>query len=282
MKKILIYSLLCLCAAKQLKGQESVLFKIKYSPDKNYNSKVSINMNCKANLAGDTAVINKFKSQGITQPLSVIMDMAMVGNIKTGTKGVDKNFPVKIDYNFDHLNMTLNGNEMPVPQDKLKAATIIYGHAGTDGKLKADSINGKSKDTSEKAVTQLLNSIQNKIIFPDHPMRVGDTFTQNLPLNLPIAGNTMDANSKAVYKLTNITDGVAYFDIQQSMDITIPVAGATIIMTGKGSGKLVYSIKDNFPTDYNSNINLKVTGEIKELRIDATAIMNMEYKYKIN
>jgi hypothetical protein len=281
MKKLFIYALLCLCAY-QTKAQESILFKIKYSPNKNYDSKVTMNMDCNVNLSGDTAMLNKLKSQGMTPPFAVNMEMGMNGNIKSGAVGAGKIFPLQIGFSFDHLNMKVNGNEIPVPTDKMKTTTVIYGHVGANGKLKADSISGQMKDTSEKHVSQLMNSIQNKIIFPDHPMKVGDTFTQDMPMSLPIAGNAMDADSKAVYKLISIANGNAYFDISQSMNMTIPVSGATITMSGTGTGKLVYSIKDNFAMDYTSSINLNVNGTIKTVTIDATALMNLEYKNVIN
>ena len=92
----------------------------------------------------------------------------------------------------------------------------------------------------------------------------------------------MDLNSQVVYKLVSIADGNAYFDVQQSMNMSVPVAGANVNVSGGGPGKLVYSIKDNFATDYSSNINLKVTGSVKTLKIDATMQMNMEYKYTVN
>ena len=96
-----------------------------------------------------------------------------------------------------------------------------------------------------------------------------------------MAGNNMATNAKVVYKLVSIADGNAYFDITQSMDMTIPIKDQSITLKGAGTGKLVYNLKDSFPTDFKSNINLGFNGKINTLEINGTALMNMEYKYDI-
>jgi hypothetical protein len=63
--------------------------------------------------------------------------------------------------------------------------------------------------------------------------------------------------------------------------MTIPVSGSSMTINGTGTGKLVYSIKDNFATDYSTNLVIKISGKIKTLQVDATASLNMDYKYDI-
>jgi len=103
-----------------------------------------------------------------------------------------------------------------------------------------------------------------------------------MPLNIPIAGNSVAATAKATYKLLSISGGYANFDVNQSMDMTVTVKGVAVRLTGSGAGKMVYSIKNNFATEYSTLLNMTVTGSIKTLQINATATMDMEYKYTIN
>jgi len=281
MKKLLYLPLLLLVLKTQ--AQENVVFKIKYMPNHTYAGAITMGMVVHVDLSGDTAVLNKMKKQGLSSPLALNMDMKMDGTTKTGAPGANQAFPINMGFKFDNLSIDLNGNSIPVPTDKLGNGVSIYGHVGADGNIKADSIGGAKKgDTSQAKVAKLMNSIQKNIQFPAHPMKIGETFTQSMPMSIPVGGSNMDLNSQVVYKLVSITDGIANFDVQQSMDMSVPIAGATINVSGTGGGKLVYSIKDNFATDFSSNVNLKVTGQIKTLKIDATAQMNMEYKYTIN
>ncbi|HZY37983.1 MAG TPA: hypothetical protein VFE53_15100 [Mucilaginibacter sp.] len=281
MKKLLYLPLLLLFVKVQ--AQQNVVFKIKYLPNHTYAGAISMGMVVHADLSGDTAVLAKLKSQGLTPPLAMNMDMKMDGTTKTGATGANQAFPITMGFKFDNLSMDLNGNSIPIPTEKLGNGVSVYGHIGADGTIKADSIGGaKAGDTSQEKVAKLMNTIQKHIQFPDHPMKIGETFTQTMPMSIPMGGSNMDLNSQVVYKLVSITDGNANFDVQQSMDMSMPIAGATINISGTGGGKLVYSIKDNFATDYSTNVNLKVTGQVKTLKIDATAQMNMEYKYTIN
>lgn len=282
MKKLIICLLLAF-GIYQLKAQESVTFKMKYSPDKNYDANVNMDMNFKVTLAGDTAIINKLKSQGIAQPMALNMEMTMKGNVKTGPANTSKTFPIAINFHFDKMDMAINGNAIPIPTDKLKSNTTIFGHVGVDGKIKADSIGGgKLKDTSEKAVSQMLNNIQNNIKFPDHPLRVGDTFTQDMPMNIPIAGNNLNASSKTVYKLVSIANGNGYFDVDQSMDMKVPVKNDSITLAGTGKGKVIYNLKESFMTDFTTDMELKFDGKISTLQINGTASMKIEYANTIN
>jgi hypothetical protein len=280
MKKIIFLSLLLFVFKAE--AQESVTFKMAYAPNHNYNGTVNMDMNCNVTLKGDTQITNKLKAQGMTQPLVLSMGMKMNGNIKTGSPGTDGVFPLVMNYKMGQLNINIGGKAIPMPA-QVSSDMNIYGHVGADGKLKADSISGnKMKDTAQKKISQMMNTFQNMVKFPDHPMHIGDTFTQDMPFNIPMAGNNMATNAKAVYKLVSIADGNAYFDVAQSMNVTVPIKGQSITLTGAGTGKLVYDLKSSFPTDYKSSVNLKFNGQIAALTIDGSAVMNMEYKYVIN
>ncbi len=280
MKKIIFLSLLLL--AFKAEAQQSITFKMAYGPNHNYVGTVSMDMNCNVNLKGDTQVTNKLKAQGMAQPLVLSMGTKMNGNTKTGSPAADGVFPLVMNYKMGQLSININGKTIPLPT-QVNSDINIYGHVGADGKLKSDSVSGnKMKDTAQKKVSQMMNTFQNMVKFPDHPMKIGDTFTQDMPFNLPMSGNNMAINAKAVYKLVSIADGNAYFDVQQSMDMTVPIKGQSVTLTGTGTGKLIYDLKNSFPTDLKSSINLKFNGQIDPLTIDGTAVMNMEYKYVIN
>jgi hypothetical protein len=98
---------------------------------------------------------------------------------------------------------------------------------------------------------------------------------------LPISDSKLKIDAKTVYTLTNIADGFAYFDVIPNINISIPIKENTITITGGGSGKMVYSLKDNFATDYNTTFNLKISGLIEKVQIDATVDFQMGYKYTI-
>lgn len=282
MKRIFYLSLLLI--AFKAEAQKGVVFKIKYLPNHTYNGVTTITLNCRVNLSGNDTIISKIQQQGISVPVIADVSVKIKGNIKTGNADGIGTFPMSSKINFDDLNVNVNGKNIPVPIDKIKTTATVYGHVDMSGRLRADSIGGGQKltDTAAEKVTQMMEMVQKSIKFPDRPMKMGETFTQDMPMNLPISGNKINLDSKVIYKLTRIEGGNAYFDVQQSMDFSLPVEGKILNLSGGGTGKMVYSIKDHFATDYETNMDLKFTGEIKTLKIDAGIKMMMEYKYTIN
>ena len=280
MKKIIFMPLLLLFFNAE--AQQSVVFKMKYQPDHSYDAATTLSMNANITLSGDTNIIAKLKSKGVIQPITLNMETSINGSTKTGPADANNNIPITINYKIGQISISFNGKKIDVPQ-KINSDRTIYGHVNAAGTLKSDSISGaKIKDTSSKTASQLINSIQNKIKFPDHPLKVGDTFTQDLPMNIPIGSNDTEADVKVIYKLVKIDGGNAYFDMDQTMNMQLTFKQSPITLTGSGTGKLIYDIRDSFPTDYSSNLNFKFNGKFATLTLDGIAQLNTSYKYTIN
>jgi hypothetical protein len=280
MKKLLYLSLLLV--GLNAEAQKGVVFKMKFLPNHDYNGAVNMTINCKVNLSGDKDVLDKLTAQGITIPVNANVEIKMAGDTKTGARGSNDIFPVTMTYKVDQLAVNLNGKDIPIPIPATATAIAIYGHVGADGKLTADSLGGKKmKDTAQQKMSQMINSLQQRIVFPDRPLHIGDTFTQDMPLGIPLAAN-MKMDAKTVYKLVNISNGNAFFDVTQSMNMAIPVKTETLTLTGSGSGKLIYDIKNSFPVDFKSNMTLKFIGSIEKVAIDAMAQFDIGYKYDIH
>ena len=280
MKKIFLLPLLLLVIKAE--AQQSVVFKMKYLPNRTYDAATTLSMNANITLSGDTNIIAKLKSKGVIQPITLNMETSINGSTKTGPADANNNIPITINYKIGQISISFNGKKIDVPQ-KINSDRTIYGHVNAAGTLKSDSISGaKIKDTSSKTASQLINSIQNKIKFPDHPLKVGDTFTQDLPMNIPIGSNDTEADVKVIYKLVKIDGGNAYFDMDQTMNMQLTFKQSPITLTGSGTGKLIYDIRDSFPTDYSSNLNFKFNGKFATLTLDGIAQLNTSYKYTIN
>lgn len=280
MKKLICLFLIVLAVNAQ--AQKGVIFKMKYQPNHNYTMATGMTMNFDVNLSGNEDIIEKLKAQGFTQPMKANMTMNLSGNTKTGQAAANDIFPMSVTYKFDQMSVKIGDRDIPMPP-KLNTSTTIYGHAGKEGRFKADSISGNGmKDTSEKKITQMMNAIQNKIKFPEKPLHVGDTFTQEMPVSIPITQGEGNTNINATYKLVSIENGLANFDVVQNANIQLNVKGVTLKITGAGTGKLVYSIKNSFPLDYKTTLNLAVDGNISNTIIKGTVTMDGDYKYTID
>jgi hypothetical protein len=267
MKKVLYLALLL--SAVKLQAQQSATFKIKYLPNHTYDGAVNLKAVCHVNLSGNDSLIAKITAKGITLPLAANLDLKMNLSTKTGGAAADQSIPATMKIGFDDLGVELNGNKLPIPLESFGKGVSVVGHFDRDGVFQSDSAGGKAiSDSVALKVKQMTNGFQKNIKFPDHPMKVGETFTQGLPLNLPITDSKLKIDAKTVYTLTSIADGFA-------------IKGNTLTISGGGSGKMVYSLKDNFTTDYAITFNLKINGLIAKMQIDATADFEMGYKYTI-
>jgi hypothetical protein len=283
MRKLCLLALLCF-SLTQLKAQNGVVFKIKYLPNHNYQTSVNMNMKLNVNLNGDTALISKLKSQGITQPVNANLAIGINGNLKTGALGADNTFPLNMDYKVANITVNANGKDVPIPPKATEKDIKIMGHITQDGKIKIDSAEGKKiNDTTEKKMQQMMDMVQKQIQFPDRPLKPGDTFTQGAPTNIPISGdNNIQLNGGVTYKLVSISDGKAYFDMVPNLSLSFKIKTMAINITGTGTGKMVYSIKDNFPLSKDGSFNVKIKVTSNKLNVDGTAVITSNYSCTIN
>ncbi|MGZ3766697.1 MAG: hypothetical protein ACXVA2_18680 [Mucilaginibacter sp.] len=284
MKKICLLLILCISFA-QLKAQDGVVFKIKYLPNHNYQMSVKMGMKITGTVSGDTAIINKLKAEGITQPVSLNMDLGAGGTIKTGAMETGNTFPMNLDFSFNNLDIDIDGKQIPMPAKVTETKVKMSAHVSQDVRIMIDSVMGKKvDDNSQKDMHQMMDMVQKQIKFPDKAMKPGDTFTQSMPLNLPVKGTgaNMQMTAGVTYKLVSISDGKAYFDLVPNLDMNMTVKGFTLNMSGTGGGKLVYSIKDNFPISKEVTFDMKIKVTSSKFNVDGRASVTSSVTTSIN
>ncbi len=286
MKKIYLYALLCL-SFTQLKAQDGVVFKVKYLPNHNYQASIKVGVKLNLTIAGDSSILSKLSSMGITQPVQADAELGMGGNMKTGAMESDKSFPLNIDYKINNISVSASGKQLPIPPKVTEMDIKVTAHVGQDGKFKIDSAMGKKiVDTTEKQMKQMkqmMDLVQKQIQFPDKPMKPGDSFTQGMPMNIPIsAGNNMQMNAGVTYKLVSISDGKAYFDMVPNFSMDFKMKEVSVSFSGTGTGKMVYSIKDNFPLSKEGTVNMVIKVNAGKVNVDGTAVITSNYTGTIN
>jgi hypothetical protein len=243
-----------------------------------------MDMKIDANLSGDTAIINKLSSQGITQPVNAHIALGINGNMKTGALGGDQTFPLNMDYKISNITVNANGKEVPIPPKATEKDIKIMGHVNQDGQLKIDSAAGKKMtDSTERKMQQMMDLVQKQIKFPDRPLKPGDSFTQSSPMNIPMGSdNNIKMEGGITYKLVSISAGKAYFDMVPNFSMDFKVKTVSINVTGTGTGKMVYSIKDNFPLSKEGTFNMKIKIVSNKLNVDGSAVITSNYSCTIN
>ncbi|MDO3626747.1 hypothetical protein [Mucilaginibacter sp. BT774] len=284
MKKIYLIAFICM-GFTQLWAQQGVVFKIKYLPSHNYQSNISVDMKINATVSGDQQILDKLKEQGITQPVDANLSIALGGMMKTGALASDNSMPMNMDYKISNISLSANGKQFPIPPKATEKDIKASGHISQDWKIKLDSANGKAVgDTAQKKMQQMMNMVQKQIQFPDKPLKPGDSFTQGAPMNIPIGkdGTSAKIDAGVTYKLVRIADGKAYFDMIPNFSLNVQVKNISVDMSGTGTGKMVYSIKDNFPLSKEGNITMKIKVTSPKINVDGTAVITSKYDCTIN
>lgn len=200
----------------------------------------------------------------------------IIAEISTGrATGNPVIFPVVIRYSNVLSQQSLNEKALPARQNQLYGH-YIFGKSDATGNLKLDSIAGMEiNDGVKAAVIRMVNKLQQQIAFPDKPMNIGDIFSQEVPVSVPIPGVDAQFKVKVTYKLTAIDNGIAQFAIDQSGNINFHSKQKDMYLTGigdgKGSGTLKYNIDKSYITDMQSNLSFNYVMNIRNITMAGNA-----------
>ena len=264
-------------------AQDGINFKIKYLPNHTYQIAGNTTMDFMVDLSANKDIAAKLKAKGIEQPINMHVQFDNTGNISTGevSAGV---FLYTMSYDPPAVNVTINGKAIPIPLPaKTTKGGSMYGHVSSDGTLKMDSLKGsKLNDSTTAMVQKMTSTILKQIKFPDHPLKPGDTFTQDIPFDIPAAvGKNMAIDIKVTYKLANIADNQAFFDLVQDLNMNLQVKKIAVTLTGTGTGKLIYDIKNQYPVSLNNNMDMKINAKLDTLNVNAIAKISSNQTYVI-
>lgn len=283
MKKLPGIIAILLFIGVQAKAQKEILFKMKYLPKHNYSSTMKMDMNMEMNVSGDSSMVNQMKNSG--QPSQMLMQMQSGSKMDVITSVVSPGGDIPLIMSVTTLSakMNMNGKETNIPMPN--TFQKIYGKFTREGKMSLDSVAGiKANDSVKVALMKMIKNIQGNIEFPDKAMKVGDTFVQTIPMDIPILGANAKIIGKTTYKLIGIQDNKAYFDINMVMTMDMAGKGMTMDVTGGGDGKMVFDTINGYPTTVQNNMKMIYSfamPQAKSMKMDGKMNMLMDMKTAI-
>lgn len=210
-------------------------------------------------VSGDSAAVRKLKNEGQKFPMIMNMENNVGMDIKTAMPNAQNRIPAVTNIRIQDIKMTVNGQTTPLPN--ILKSQVMYGSYSPVGTtFVLDSLAGKKLgDTLTQKMQKTFENYQSKIQFPNTPMKVGDTFTQDLPLNIPLISTPSDVKAKTIYTLRSIEGNKAFFDTKNNLDMALNLQGISMTVVGDGNGKMVYDITSNYATSITMNMNLNYT-----------------------
>lgn len=218
-------------------AQKSMMLKTHYTPQTNYNQTITQVNHSTLTYIGKPDFLENIKANGIENP-TISADSSVINMVmRTGKQQKDQTFKVELEY----VSSERSDGEKYIPD-----GTIIFGNA-TNSKMELDSVYSPYLDENlKKVVLQTIKSMFSQLKYPEKTMKIGDIFTQEMPLSIPIADKTLNMVISSMYKLVTIENNMAFFEIIQNYTMVTNILEEPISASGSGKGKFKYSLDYNY------------------------------------
>jgi len=255
MKKIFALFFVLATTLNYGQSKQTLDFKIQFSPQTIYNQTTSNSSSNELTYKGSEELLNSLKSSGVKNPTITNQTINMESIFKTGKANAEGIFPVIIEYikALDDKGNTIIPN-----------GTLIYGKGSTTGLPKLDSIVAKDMDdVSKNTVFEIVKSSFSQLALPGKKLKVGEAFSEESSIQIPIGALNIDMLVTTIYKLTSIVGKNAYFDINQVYTANVTSDNLNnIIFSGMGTGKMTYDIPNYFASQM--AVDMKLVFDLKQ------------------
>ncbi|MEQ8477775.1 hypothetical protein [Fulvivirga sp.] len=263
---VLLFSSIFLTAFLQTK---EVIFKSVFQPNKVYVTKMESISKSEIDFTGPEDKIQQLKSSGLELPMIIEGSNAVTTVTQTFDLNPDGTFQAKIAYGNVQAYQVQNGkktkSESPI------SGMLIEGIYDSENKFKVNNlVSNKVDETVKKTLRYTLENAQENINFPDRPLKIGDSFEQEIPMTIPVAGiSNVEIIINTTYKLKDINGDMAKFDMNQSIKLNMNVKEVKMSATGGGKGESIFDISEKLLTKYESDLTIKLNMKVEDMVIDA-------------
>lgn len=250
MKKLLSLLFISITFANYGQTNQILDFKPHYAPEMVYNQTVTNSSDYEITYSGSEKFLEALAKNGAENPTKIKSIFTVETASKTGKLNKNGNFPITIEYT---KSVDANGKNI-IPN-----GTILYGNTSLEGLPKMDSIVSEGSDENFKnTIFQTVQSTFNQLLLPEKKLKIGESFSQENPLTIPIAGINIEMIITTTYSLKSITPKNAYFDITQNYTMKILDDRFATAGSGTGSGKLIYDIPNQFAIENQLNMEMSL------------------------
>lgn len=256
-------------------SQDCSKCKIQYEPSTNYSATMTTTSTTILKYEGTEEIIEKLIKKGYTNPSTIESEQVVSATTKTNKYKDSENFPITFEILTSKSIQKRNG-EIVDKQESQPKNIKLYGNCSKEGKTKIDSVSGENMDEALKnSFIQIFSSIDNIVSFPEKCLRVGDTFTQDSPIDIPISGfEPIKMKIISKYTLTKKEGKLAYFQVEQKYTLTNSYEKIQISASGTGEGSMTVDTDKNYLTSNISKTELIFKIKAGDLIINMTQIGN--------
>lgn len=172
----------------------------------------------------------------------------------------------------------LENNEMPVVMeiameageqgaDQMNGAKI-YGKAKPGSMPVFDRIDAPGmQDDVKTMLMQMMEKGLSQVFMPERKVKVGQSFVQETPMDIPLGPVVMKMKDVATFKLTKVVGRKAYFDVAHVMTLEASIEGQDMKGSGKGTGQMVYDMDQNYPVTNDAVVDMDMAFEAQGMQM---------------
>jgi hypothetical protein len=277
-----LITILFLFATQTLIGQNGKFFKIYYKPDKVYTFQSETTSETKMSLQGDKTVIERFNQSGTQFPLTLLMTINSQYTSSTGSATTEEVVPILFHFQNEITKTTFNNNTS-VKVSPLNGLKVEGVYVKQNIFLPNPTSVSGIDETKKQDLLKALEMSQNQIIFPQRELKIGDQFTQDNKMDIPVSGfSPIQSVITSTYTLTDTISGIAKFKIDQVYKLDKSDPNFKVEFKGTGTGSVEYNIANSFLINHivNSKISIIIKLPNVDLIMDLDNTINQIIKIK--
>lgn len=255
MRNLYGFILVILLISCEKPPQDSLTLQIKYLPETVYKYSSEQTLETVITYSGKQKTLQELKRRGHKNPTILNKQSTTAAVVKTG-KPEEENtrFPVKVDYTS---LITVNGKkEAPVN-------AIFHGKCLMDSIPVFDVAVANDLDRQSKMyLLELWQKSFSQLTFSGQKLKIGETFTTQNPVSIPMEGSEIDMIVKTNYKLISIKDNIATLDLLQEYTLNPKLMDNSFQGAVKGQGHLVYDMEHSMVMNYSLNTDMELTKKL--------------------
>jgi hypothetical protein len=177
---------------------------------------------------------------------------------------------------------TVGGKKLPSSQPGALENDVFTGLIDQKTKrMNVLTVTGKNwTPQAERTITKAFDDVQNQLQFPATLMKVGDSFTQRLKLQVPVPGLQPGGMFGVLkYTMRRIEAPIAFFDITADIESATKSSEMHIAVEGGGLGSMRFNLENKLPMDYATSKIIRLSMDTPEVRVTVKTNSNTRMEY---
>lgn len=260
------------CTNNKQPKDDRLFFSVKIKPEQKYTISSKNSFTTEVRYEGKEKAMNKLRSMGVKNP-NILSRASQSEMILKTEKLLDNYIPVKLEI------VKSSGNDT---QPDISQGISVNGESVNGNMPEFTSIaSGKSPVIDERVFLQSLQSNFSRLALPEKRMNIGEQFTVESTLTIPMEKSHVEIAVSTIYKLVSVANGLANFDITQDYQMTQLRMDNSFAGVGEGSGKLFYSSENNMVNSFEMNSRLEINKKLENFLFVLKTKSEFEQKIEV-